>query len=250
MGSVAESWRQIEEVLKEHANSVFRSLRKPATEPQLRQLEKLVGSKLPKDFVQSLKIHDGLRDSYLGSIRLFDYWALLPVSAITTEYSTLMDSQREDAFGGSQFDVSPRIKKRFPLATWLGAVHGCGRRQGRDGFGPWRRRQGWAGLQVVQRRQFRPCGLGRLVRRMADGDRGDFLQAAIQALGIWWYLVGPSAVAGGSGLNESPRLIARQRAAPHWRTDILESRPPPDAASLAGIRLEHLARRWPGGLHV
>ena len=81
MAGVAESWRTIEGVLWENAHSLYRALRKPATDAQLARLVKLVPVKLPRDFVQSLKTHDGLRDSYCGQNRLFDYNALLPISA-------------------------------------------------------------------------------------------------------------------------------------------------------------------------
>ena len=73
MTSVYSSWRLIEEALRENANSVFRALRKPVSNAQLRLLESSLPAKLPPDFIQSLKIHDGLRNSYLGEIRLFDY---------------------------------------------------------------------------------------------------------------------------------------------------------------------------------
>jgi cell wall assembly regulator SMI1 len=82
MGGFAASWRVIEGVLWENAHSLYRALRKPATDAQVARLVKLLPVKLPRDFVQSLKTHDGLRDSYLGQNRLFDYNALLPVSGI------------------------------------------------------------------------------------------------------------------------------------------------------------------------
>lgn len=100
----------IEDVLRENAHSVFIALRKPATDAQLRRLESRLGAKLPKDFAASCQIHDGLRDSYLGPIRLFNYWALLPLSAILTEWKVMTDLQAEFGFGGCQFEVSPRIK--------------------------------------------------------------------------------------------------------------------------------------------
>ena len=66
MATVAASWRTIEEVLWENAHTLYRALRKPAADAQLARLTNLVPAKLPRDFAQSLKTHDGLRDSYLG----------------------------------------------------------------------------------------------------------------------------------------------------------------------------------------
>jgi molybdopterin molybdotransferase len=110
MTSVFGSWRLIEEVLRENANSVFHALRKPASNAEIRLLESSLPSKLPRDFIQSLKIHDGLQNSYLGEVRLFDYWALLPISAIVTEWKTMTNLQAECGLGGCQFTVTPRIK--------------------------------------------------------------------------------------------------------------------------------------------
>jgi cell wall assembly regulator SMI1 len=110
MASVSTSWRLIEEVLQENAHSVFRALRKPVSDTLLGRLEAQLPAKLPRDFVQSLKVHDGLRNSYLDRVRLFNYWALLPVNAIRREWKMLTDLQAECGFGGCQFKVTPRLK--------------------------------------------------------------------------------------------------------------------------------------------
>lgn len=100
----------IDDVLRENANSVYCALRKPVSDVQLRQFQSRLGAKLPVDFVQSLKVHDGLRDSYLGQIRLFDTWALLPVREISMEWKSMTALQAECGFGGCQFKVNSRIK--------------------------------------------------------------------------------------------------------------------------------------------
>jgi cell wall assembly regulator SMI1 len=101
MADVAASWGIIEGVLWENAHSVYRALRKPATDVQLARLTRLVPNKLPREFVQSLRIHDGLRDSYLGQNRLFDYYSLMPVSAIIAEYKGICNLEALDPIGGS-----------------------------------------------------------------------------------------------------------------------------------------------------
>jgi cell wall assembly regulator SMI1 len=115
MTGIAASWRIIEGVLWENAHSVYRALRKPATDAQLARLAGLVPAKLPRDFVQSLKTHDGLRDSYLGQNRLFDYYALMPVSAIMSEYRMICELEAQDPIGGSQAgaDAGVRNDLRF-----------------------------------------------------------------------------------------------------------------------------------------
>jgi cell wall assembly regulator SMI1 len=115
LAGVAQSWRTIEEVLWENAHSVYRALRKPVSAAQLARLVALVPAKLPRDFVQSLKIHDGLRDSYLGPVRLFDYFALMPANAIVAEYKMICELQTSDPLGGSQAgaDAAIRNNARF-----------------------------------------------------------------------------------------------------------------------------------------
>jgi len=115
MTGVAGSWRAIEGVLWENAHSLYRALRKPATDAQIARLAKLVPAKLPRDFVQSLKTHDGLRDSYLGQNRLFDYNALLPVSAIISEYRMLCQYQEQfpDVTGVAGHDPQIRVDARW-----------------------------------------------------------------------------------------------------------------------------------------
>jgi cell wall assembly regulator SMI1 len=115
MAGVAASWRTIEGVLWENAHSVYRALRKPAPDTQVARLAKLVSAKLPRDFVQSLKTHDGVRNSYLGQIRLFDYYALMPVSAIIAEYKMICELEARDPIGGSHAgaDASVRNDARF-----------------------------------------------------------------------------------------------------------------------------------------
>lgn len=110
MASVTASWRAIEGVLCENAHSVFKGLRGPASEGRLKRLEVAVGRKLPRDLVQSLKIHDGLKNSFLGPVRLFNYWALLPVEAMLEVSQTMTSLQAECGLGGCQFKVKAPIK--------------------------------------------------------------------------------------------------------------------------------------------
>ena len=110
MAGVAQSWRTIEAVLWENAHSVYRALRKPAADARLARLAKLVPTKMPRDFAQSLKIHDGLRGSSLGRVRLFDYFALLPVASIIAEYKSMCGLQAECRFAGSQPGGDPAVR--------------------------------------------------------------------------------------------------------------------------------------------
>jgi cell wall assembly regulator SMI1 len=110
MAGVAASWRTIEGVLWENVHSLYRALRKPATDAQVARLARMVPARLPRDFVQSLKTHDGLQDSYLGRNRLFDYYALMPVSAIIAAYRGICELEAQDPVGGSQAGADPGVR--------------------------------------------------------------------------------------------------------------------------------------------
>jgi hypothetical protein len=111
MAAIAASWRTIEAVLWENAHSVFRALRGPVTDAQLARLGRVVPARLPRDFVQSHRTHDGLRNSYLGLNRLFDYYALMPVSAIIAEHKILWGLQAQDPVGGRRRGRAKPAKK-------------------------------------------------------------------------------------------------------------------------------------------
>lgn len=110
MASVAASWRTIKAVLWENGHSVFQALRKPATDAQIARLSKLMPAKLTRDFVQSLMVHDGPRDSHLGVTGCSTNFALLPISAIIAEYRTMCSLQEECGFGGNQVGSDAEVR--------------------------------------------------------------------------------------------------------------------------------------------
>jgi molybdopterin molybdotransferase len=78
MRRVATSWRVIETVLHENAHSAYEALRPPARLGEIRELEELLGTRLPQALVSSLRIHDGMR----SGVDLCDYNCLLPVAGM------------------------------------------------------------------------------------------------------------------------------------------------------------------------
>ena len=56
----------------------------------------------------------------MGQIRLFDNWALLPLTAILAEWKTMTGLQAECGLGRCQFEVTPRIKNNAHWRTgWI-----------------------------------------------------------------------------------------------------------------------------------
>lgn len=60
MRHVATSWTLIEQILKEHAHSVYRSLRPPASERRMTLLNGVLPAPVPHAFEQSIRLHDGM----------------------------------------------------------------------------------------------------------------------------------------------------------------------------------------------
>jgi len=118
MRRVDTSWKMIEAILWEHAHSVYRALRKPATGGQLAGLETVLGARLPTDIRRSLCIHDGMRPS--GGPCFFDGMVLLPVNRIAKEWRMRCEIHGEDDPGGCPETTDKRIKNdRWWRAGWI-----------------------------------------------------------------------------------------------------------------------------------
>lgn len=63
MADMKEIWRRLESWYRDYAPEVAASLKAGATEAQLARLEKRLGRRLPEDFRESYKLHDGQRES-------------------------------------------------------------------------------------------------------------------------------------------------------------------------------------------
>jgi cell wall assembly regulator SMI1 len=87
--TIATSWQIIEDVLQQNAHSVFCALGKPATRSQVDRLTARLPKQLPRDFMLSVAIHDGVREAHLRSHHLFNFWALLPVAAIEKKWTSM-----------------------------------------------------------------------------------------------------------------------------------------------------------------
>lgn len=77
-------WQKLENYLREHNPELLADLNPPATDAQVRELEKVVGRALPADLVSLLKQHNGqggIADylfgdyEFLSSARMLDAWA-------------------------------------------------------------------------------------------------------------------------------------------------------------------------------
>lgn len=96
--TIADSWRVIRDTLREHCPQLFDALAKPASNEQIAGLEKTIGQSLPSDLIESLKIHNGMNDSYLNVNRLFNYEALLSTDTIASQWQMMSELERDGFF--------------------------------------------------------------------------------------------------------------------------------------------------------
>ena len=90
---VRKAWATIERVLEHEVPSVFQSLRPPATEQQLLDLQKALGRAIPEDLLESLRLHDGQDGKQRET--LFDGEWILPVDRIL-EYWRMRNEIQKD----------------------------------------------------------------------------------------------------------------------------------------------------------
>ena len=78
-------WETLEAWLKANNPTLMADLNPPASDADIQNLEQKIGSRLPEDFIQCLKIHDGQKGEsewlfsgleFLSSQRILDEWAI------------------------------------------------------------------------------------------------------------------------------------------------------------------------------
>lgn len=120
MRRVATSWQIIDNVLKENANTVFKALRPPATDGAIAKINATIPGTLPRAFVQSLQVHDGIRDSRSGLHRIFDNMAMLTIAEIIATWRMEWDMQVECEFEGCPLTRTRKLKNDIRWrAKWV-----------------------------------------------------------------------------------------------------------------------------------
>lgn len=110
-----EIWQEIEQALTEIAPAVLNSLNGGATAAEIAKIEKLIGAKLPEDFVSFYKIHNGQADGpgmlygeeFLSVKRIQDEWYI---------WKKLLD---DGTFEDAESDPDLGIKADWWNARWI-----------------------------------------------------------------------------------------------------------------------------------
>lgn len=119
-----ELWDQFEAWLTVHWPDGLASLNPPATDEELALLEDALGAKLPEDFSECLRVHNGQSDSAGG---LFDNSKFLSTGAILEEWKVWKDLLDSGEFEGIHSEPEDGIKSDWWNASWIPMTHnGCG----------------------------------------------------------------------------------------------------------------------------
>ncbi|MEV4947859.1 SMI1/KNR4 family protein [Streptomyces sp. NPDC053755] len=139
MVSPSEAWRRIDAWLATHAPSDSARLNPPATQGEIQLAERLLGSPLPSDLVESLRCHNGAS----AWTTLLPDQSPLPVSGIVDRWQMCMQVAAEnDGLSRRSWDDEPWWQPLWiPWAESAdGGVHVIDQRPG-----PYAGRLGWAG---------------------------------------------------------------------------------------------------------
>src|SRR5262245_30124764 len=96
IATIAESWDRIHEILAGHDTDHLKSLAKPASQESIAKAESALGVAFPRDFKDSLKVHEGQKPAaevgdfpgFYANDECGSYF-LMSLKAITREWKML-----------------------------------------------------------------------------------------------------------------------------------------------------------------
>ncbi|CAG0961708.1 hypothetical protein ANRL2_00942 [Anaerolineae bacterium] len=115
---VAVAWKEIEAVVRQHRPGLVRALGRPATDRQIDALEGAVGHVLPPALVQSLRIHNGVRD-VAREARLFRNEKLLSTTEIARQWRMMESLRKQGIFGANGLAPSQGVKPGHWIPGWI-----------------------------------------------------------------------------------------------------------------------------------
>lgn len=106
-------WNDIESWYKENAQNILESLRDGASDQQINELETSVGTTLPNDYKESLKIHN-------GDIYFHDY-NYLSLEGVFKKWSMMTELNQDGTFEGNQAEGAKRglIQNVWWHSKWI-----------------------------------------------------------------------------------------------------------------------------------
>ncbi|MBU9575927.1 SMI1/KNR4 family protein [Burkholderia multivorans] len=111
-----QQWQRLEAWLKTHNPALLADLNPPASDADIQELEQKLGVKLPADFVECLKVHDGQRG---GAEPLFDGFEFFSCSKIHQQWKIWTDLLKSGAFRSFKSDPDDGICPDWWCSAWI-----------------------------------------------------------------------------------------------------------------------------------
>lgn len=113
---MSSAWSRFEAWLAEHWSEGRAALNPPATEEQLVQLEKTLGLKLPQDYMDCLKVHNGQNLDVGG---LFDGSHFLSTDDILIHWARWKNLLDAGKFEGKKSDSASGVQRDWWNPRWI-----------------------------------------------------------------------------------------------------------------------------------
>lgn len=109
-------WQKLENHLREHNPELLADLNPPATDAQVRELEKQIGQELSEEFVACLKVHDGQKGE---ADWLFGGHEFLSIEGIMMDWRTLNRLLEEGDFEEQSAKSDPEVGGHWWSPSWV-----------------------------------------------------------------------------------------------------------------------------------
>ncbi|WP_218943746.1 SMI1/KNR4 family protein [Pseudoduganella albidiflava] len=121
--SLNENWAALEAWLGKNWPEGLQDLNPPASAEEIEALEAALGVRLPGDFVDFLKVHNGQKGNAGG---LFDNSEFLSTGAILEQWTVWKDLLDSGEFQGIESDPASGIRSDWWHARWIPFTHNGG----------------------------------------------------------------------------------------------------------------------------
>lgn len=114
-------WQQFEAWLCAHWPGGLAALNPPATDEEIAALEAALGARLPRDFVDCLRIHNGQSGAVAATGGVFGDSEFLSTAAILAQWTTWKELLDAGTFDGEDFEAEPQegVRGDWWNAGWI-----------------------------------------------------------------------------------------------------------------------------------
>ena len=109
-------WLDLEQKLRTFSPELHQDLNSPATAEEILDLETIIGSRLPLDFIECLQIHNGQKGNTIG---LFDGLEFMSCQRIVAEWQIWKQLLENHEFDDLISNPDPAIKTDWWNPLWI-----------------------------------------------------------------------------------------------------------------------------------